>query len=144
MTSAASASNGSAAAAASGQTPWVYVFNVGTQDVSIIDSATYKVLSTRPLGAAVRWLSNEQRYWDGQHIWTYDFPGNKLQAIAIDPKAVKVVQTVDTGTTGPGHSLMLTPDKKTALVNAAGSNVINVIDVAKGQVTDKIDTGKFP
>jgi hypothetical protein len=39
---------------------------------------------------------------------------------------------------------MLTPDRSTALLNAAGSNVINVIDVKAGQVTDKIDTGKFP
>jgi len=139
-----SATSSASAAAASGATPWVYVFNTGSKDVSIIDSATHKVLSTRPLGAAVRWLSNEQSYWDGQHIWSYDFPGNKLVAIAIDPKAMKVVTTVDTGTTGPGHSLMLTPDKQTALLNAAGSNVINVIDVAKGTVTDKIDTGKFP
>lgn len=127
-----------------GKSPWVYVFNVGSKDVSIIDSATNKVVATRPLGAAVRWLSNEQTYWDGTNVWTYDFPGNKLQAIAIDPKAVKVVKTIDTGTTGPGHSLMLTPDKKTAFLNAAGSDVINVIDVAAGEVTDKIATGKFP
>ena len=137
------AASGSGATAA-GAAPWVYVFNTGSQDVSIIDSATHKVLATRPLGAAVRWLCNEQRYWDGQHIWTYDFPNNKLVAIAIDPKAMQVVTTVDTGTTGPGHSLMLTTDKQTAFLNAAGSNVINVIDVAKGAVTDKIDTGKFP
>jgi YVTN family beta-propeller protein len=102
------------------------------------------VLATKPLGAAVRWLSNEQRYWDGQHIWTYDFPNNKLQALAIDPKTVQVARRVDTGTTGPGHSLMLTPDNKTALLNAGGSDVVNVIDVAGGQVTDQISTGKFP
>lgn len=131
-------------ASAEGKASTVYVFNVGSQDVSIIDTATNKVTATRPLGAAVRWLSNEQRYWDGTNIWTYDFPGNKVQAIAIDPKSVKVVKTIDTGTKGPGHSLMLTPDKKTALVNAAGSDVINVIDVSAGKVTDKIETGKFP
>jgi YVTN family beta-propeller protein len=130
--------------AAAGQAPWVYVFNVGSQDVTIIDTATNNVVATRPLGAAVRWLSNQQRYWDGQHIWTYDFPDNKLVALAIDPKQVQVVKKVDTGTTGPGHSVMLTPDRSTALLNAAGSNVINVIDVKAGQVTDKIDTGKFP
>jgi len=127
-----------------GKAPWVYVFNVGTKDVSVIDSATNKVMATRPLGAAVRWLSNEQSYWDGANVWTYDFPNNQLQALAIDPKEMKVVKTIDTGTIGPGHSLMLTPDKKTALLNAAGSNVINVIDVTAGTVTDKIDTGKFP
>jgi YVTN family beta-propeller protein len=132
------------AVAGEGKAPWVYVFNVGSKDVSIIDSATNKVVATRPLGAAVRWLSNEQRYWDGTNIWTYDFPNNNLQTIAIDPKEVKVVRTIDTGTKGPGHSLMLTPDKKTALLNSAGSDVINVIDVAAGEVVDKIETGKFP
>ena len=47
----------------------VYVFNVGSRDVALIDAATQQVRETRPLGAAVRWLSNEQRYWDGQN-WT--------------------------------------------------------------------------
>ena len=132
------------AAGASGKAPWVYVFNTGSHDVTVIDSATNAVLATRPLSATIRWLSNEQNYWDGENIWSYDFPNNKLQAVVIDPKAMKVVKTIDTGTLGPGHSLMLTPDKKRAVVNAAGSNVINVIDTAAGQVTDKIDTGKFP
>ncbi|HUX85465.1 MAG TPA: hypothetical protein VMW65_00555 [Chloroflexota bacterium] len=132
------------ASGAGGKAPWVYVFNTGSHDVTVIDSATNGVLATRPLSATIRWLSNEQNYWDGENIWSYDFPNNKLQAVVIDPKAMKVVKTIDTGTLGPGHSLMLTPDKKRAVVNAAGSNVINVIDTAAGQVTDKIDTGKFP
>ncbi len=130
--------------AASGKAPWVYVFNTGSQDVTIIDTTNNNVVATRPLGATIRWLSNEQSYWDGEHIWSYDFPNNRLQAVVIDPKVVQVVKTIDTGSTGPGHSLMLTPDKKRALVNAAGSNVIDVIDTASGQVVDKIDTGKFP
>lgn len=138
------AASPSAASSTEGKAPWVYVFNVGSKDVSIIDTATNKVTATRPLGAAVRWLSNEQRYWDGTNVWTYDFPNNKLQAIAIDPNELKVTKTIDTGTTGPGHSLMLTPDKKTALLNAAGSNLINVIDLGSGQVAAKIETGKFP
>jgi YVTN family beta-propeller protein len=134
----------SATSVAEAKAPWVYVFNVGSQDVTIVDSATNRVVATRPLGAAVRWLSNEQRYWDGANVWTYDYPENKLKALAIDPKEVKVVRTVETGTTGPGHSLMLTPDRSTAFLNAAGSDLINVIDVKSGQVTDKIQTGKFP
>ena len=112
--------------------------------MTIIDTASNNVLATRPLGASIRWLSNEQRYWDGSNIWTYDFPDNKLQALDIDPKEIKVVKTVDTQTLGPGHSLMLSPDKKTAYLNAGGSNVINVIDVASAQVTNRIDTGQFP
>jgi YVTN family beta-propeller protein len=123
---------------------WLYVFNVGSQDVSIVDTANNAVIATRPLGAAVRWLSNEQPYWDGSSVWTYDFPDNKLQALAIDPKGVTVVKRVDTGTTGPGHSLVISPDKQTGYLNAAGSNVINVIDLKAGSVKQKIDTGQFP
>lgn len=123
---------------------WLYAFNTGSMDVSIIDTAKNSVIATRPLGAAIRWLSNEQSYWDGKSIWTYDFPDNKLQALAIDPNAVAVVKRIDTGTTGPGHSLVLSPDKQTGYLNAAGSNVLNVLDLAAGSVKQQIDTGQFP
>jgi DNA-binding beta-propeller fold protein YncE len=122
----------------------VYVFNVGSKDVTIIDAASRQARETRPLGSAVRWLSNEQTYWDGQLVWTYDFPDNKLQAIGIDPRQVAVTRTIEDLGNGPGHSLMLLPDKKTAAINVAGDNVIAVIDVASGQIKTKLPTGKFP
>ncbi len=122
----------------------VYVFNVGSKDVTMIDAASRQARETRPLGAAVRWLSNEQSYWDGQLVWTYDFPDNKLQAIGIDPRNVAVTRTIPDLGNGPGHSLMLLPDKKTAAINVAGDNVIAVVDVASGQLVRKVPTGKFP
>jgi DNA-binding beta-propeller fold protein YncE len=122
----------------------VYVFNVGSKDVTLIDAAARQTRETRPLGASVRWLSNEQTYWDGQLVWTYDFPDNKLQAIGIDPRNVAVSKTIPDLGNGPGHSLMLLPDKKTAAINVAGDNVIAVIDVASGQIMRKVPTGKFP
>jgi len=122
----------------------VYVFNVGSKDVTLIDAAARQARETRPLGAAVRWLSNEQSYWDGQLVWTYDFPDNKLQAIGIDPRNVAVSRTIPDLGNGPGHSLMLLPDKKTAAINVAGDNVIAVLDVASGQIVRKVPTGKFP
>jgi DNA-binding beta-propeller fold protein YncE len=122
----------------------VYVFNVGSKDVTLIDAAARQTRETKPLGSAVRWLSNEQTYFDGQLIWTYDFPDNKLQAIGIDPKSVAVAKTIPDLGTGPGHSLMLMPDKKTAAINVAGDNVIAVVDVPSGQVMRKVPTGKFP
>ncbi|HEV7666759.1 MAG TPA: cytochrome D1 domain-containing protein [Chloroflexota bacterium] len=122
----------------------VYVFNVGSKDVTLIDAAARQPRETRPLGAAVRWLSNEQTYYDGQLIWTYDFPDNKLQAIGIDPRTVTVTKTIPELGTGPGHSLMLLPDKKTAAINVAGDNVIAVVDVASSQIIRKVPTGKFP
>jgi DNA-binding beta-propeller fold protein YncE len=139
---AAAAGATSAAAAAGAET--VYVFNVGSKDVTLIDAAARQTRETRPLGAAVRWLSNEQTYFDGNLIWTYDFPDNKLQAIGIDPRNVAVTKTIPDLGTGPGHSLMLMPDRKTAAINVAGDNVIAVLDVASGQITRKVPTGKFP
>lgn len=121
-----------------------YVFNAKSRDVTLFDPFTREVLETRPLGAVVRWLSNEQRFWDGQHIWTYDFPDNAVQALAIDPREVAVARTLPTGGEGPAHSLMLAPDFKTAWVNVAGGDYLAVLDTGSGEVIDEITTGKFP
>src|SRR5687768_14726424 len=121
-----------------------YAFNARTLDVTLFDPTTRTVLATRPLGAVVRWLSNEQRFWDGQSIWTYDFPDDRVRAIAIDPREVAVSRALPTGGAGPAHSLMLTSDLKTAWVNVAGDDYLAVIDLASGEVTHEIATGAFP
>jgi len=121
-----------------------YAFNAKTQDVTLFDPATQMELATRPLGAVVRWLSNEQRFWDGQHFWTYDFPDDTVQAITIDPKEVSVAGRLPTGGAGPAHSLMLTMDRETAWVNLAGEDALAVIDLTSGELIDEVTTGKFP
>jgi hypothetical protein len=121
-----------------------YVFNVGSKDVTLIDVAGRQVRETRPLGASVRWLSDEQTYWDGARIWTYDFPNNQVQAIAIDPRQVAVTKTIAGLGTGPGHSLVVLPDKKKAAVNVAGDNLIAFLDLEGGQVEATLKTGAFP
>jgi hypothetical protein len=125
-------------------TETVFVFNVGSRDVTLIDAAARRVRETKPLGAQVRWLSNEQTYWDGNRVWTYDFPNNRLQAIAIDPQAVAVSSTIDDIGTGPGHSLVVLPGGRRAAVNVAGDNSIALLDLASGQVDSTIKTGAFP
>ncbi len=122
----------------------VYVFNVGSKDVTLIDAASRQVRETRPLGASVRWLSNEQTYWDGGRIWTYDFPNNQVQAIAIDPKQVAVTRTIAGLGKGPGHSLVVLPDKKKAAINVAGDNLIVFLDLEAGRVDSTLKTGAFP
>jgi len=122
----------------------VYVFNVGSKDVTLIDAADRVVRETRPLGASVRWLSNEQTYWDGARIWTYDFPNDQVQAIAIDPKQVAITRTIAGLGKGPGHSLVVLPDKKKAAVNVAGDNLIAFLDLAHGTVDATLQTGAFP
>ena len=122
----------------------VYVFNVGSKDVTLIDAANRVVRETRPLGASVRWLSNEQTYWDGARIWTYDFPNDQVQAIAIDPRQVAVTRTIAGLGKGPGHSLVVLPDKKKAAVNVAGDNLIAFLDLEHGAVDSTLQTGAFP
>ncbi len=121
-----------------------YIFNTKAQDVTIFDPTTREVLATKPLGAVVRWLSNEQRFWDGRHIWTYDFPEDQVRALAVDPHSVTVARTLATGGAGPAHSLMLTPDRKTAWVNVAGGNYLAVLDLDTGEVQEEVATGSFP
>ena len=122
----------------------VYVFNVGSKDVTLIDATDRVVRETRPLGASVRWLSNEQTYWDGARIWTYDFPNDQVQAIAIDPRQVAITKTIAGLGKGPGHSLVVLPDKKKAAVNVAGDNLIAFLDLEHGTVDSTLQTGAFP
>jgi hypothetical protein len=122
----------------------VYVFNVGSRDVTLIDVGNRQVRETRPLGASVRWLSNEQTYWDGARIWTYDFPNDQVQAIAIEPRQVAITKTIGGLGKGPGHSLVVLPDKKKAAVNVAGDNLIAFLDLEHGSVDSTLQTGAFP
>ena len=116
---------------------------MGSQNVTLVDTATHEVIATKPLGAGVRWLSNEQDFFDGRHIWTYDLVGDTVEVIVIDPIEVEVVKRIPIGK-GPAHSVMLTPDRKYALANAAGDDLLAVIDTATYQIAHKIPTGKFP
>ena len=120
------------------------VFNTVSQDVTLFDPASNKVTGSRPTNAVVRWLSNEQHYWDGQRIWTYDFPKNEVRAIAIDPESFEITHKVPVGGGGPGHSFVLTPDSKRGFVNAAGSDFLAVVDPKAGEVVGRIETGAYP
>ena len=121
-----------------------YAFNASGQDVTIFDPATRQPIETRLLGATVRWLSNEQRYWDGSAIWTYDFPDDQVRALAIDPRGVTIARMIGALGKGPAHSLMLTPDRKTAWLNVAGENYLAALDLASGQVIAQVKTGAYP
>lgn len=120
------------------------VFNTGSRDVTLFDPASNEVTGSRPTNAVVRWLSNEQRYFDGESIWTYDYPEEEVQAIAINPETFEVVARVPTGGAGPGHSFVLTPDGRRGFVNVAGDDFLAVVDPRAGEVVGQIETGAYP
>ena len=134
----------SGGALGAGRTSLLYAFNVGTKDVSIIDVETNTKVGTKKLGAAVRWLSNEQDFFDGRLVWTYeDRDDGKVDALALDLTAMKVVKRIRLGT-GPGFSVVLTPDRSFALADVAGDNKIAVIDTKTFKVARYIPSGLFP
>src|SRR5262245_55445837 len=59
-----------------------YAFGTARKEVTVFDAVSFAPLVTQHLGVTVRWLSNEQRYYDGSAIWTYDFSDNEVRAIA--------------------------------------------------------------
>ena len=120
------------------------VFNTASKDVTLFDPATNRVTGNRPTSAVVRWLSNEQHYFDGERIWTYDYPEGEVQAIAIDPETFKVTKQVPVGGVGPGHSFVLTPDNKRGFVNSAGSDFLAVIDPVASEVIGRVEMGAYP
>jgi hypothetical protein len=121
-----------------------YAFGTRFRDVTIFDPGSLQALETRPLGATIRWLSNEQTFWDGRYIWSYDFPNNRVEAVAIDPIRLSIAARIPAIGAGPAHSLMLTPDLHSAWINIAGGNELAVLDLAAREVVDRIPTGKFP
>ena len=120
------------------------VFNTTSKDVTLFDPATNRVTGSRPTSAVVRWLSNEQHYFDGERIWTYDYPEGEVEAIAIDPDTFEVTKRVPTGGTGPGHSFVLAPDNTRGFVNAAESDFVAVVDPVAGKVIERVETGAYP
>ncbi len=121
----------------------VYVFNRGSKDVSVIDPEAQRVVRTYPLGVSIRWLSNEQNYWDGRRIWTYTVEKGVSYAVVIDPNGFRVVNKIRLGK-GPSHGTVLVRGNRYALVNVAGENHIAVIDTEKMSVVRRIPTGAFP
>jgi hypothetical protein len=119
------------------------VFNSASRDVTLFDPTSNRVTGSRPTNAVVRWLSNEQHYWDGESVWTYDYPNNDLQAIAVNPRTFEVGKRVLVGE-GPGHSFVLSPDNKRGYVNSAGSDVVAVVDPIAGEVVERVQTGAYP
>jgi YVTN family beta-propeller protein len=142
---------GSGASLAAAGGPTLFVFNMGSDDVTLIDPTRNTVLGTRPVGFKVKWLADAMRSFDGTLLWTYGLRTERVgrqevvnvDVIAFDPAALRVVRRQPLGR-GPAHSVGLTPDGKHVLVNVAGDDVIAYVDTASAQVTHRVPVGRFP
>jgi YVTN family beta-propeller protein len=131
--------------------PTLFVFNMGSEDVTLIDPATNRVLGTRPVGFKVQWLADHMKSFDGTLLWTYGLRTEKagkdeilkVDIVAFDPAALKVIRRHEVGK-GPAHSVVLTPNRRSVMINVAGDDLIVYVDPATGQVTHRLSVGKFP
>src|SRR4030095_11215975 len=131
--------------------PYLFVFNMDSDDVTIIDPTTHQVLGTRPVGFKVKWLADHMQSFDGTLLWTYGLRTEhvggtdvtKVDVIAFDPVALRVVKRQEVGR-GPAHSVVLTPDRKQVLMNVAGDDLSVYIDPATPTVAQAVPVGKCP
>ncbi len=120
---------------------YAYVFNVGSGDVSIIDTEAHEVVDTVDVGLRVLWFSS--RFFDGIRVWTVDADMNKAEVVIFDPWTLKTLKRIPIGK-GPSFSVELTPDHRFAVAAAAGSNEVVVIDARTYEIVRRIPVGEFP
>ncbi len=120
---------------------YAYVFNIGSGDVSIIDTETQEVVETIDAGLRIRWFAS--RFYDGRRAWATDADMKKAEVVVFDPRTLKTLKRIPIGK-GPSFSVELTPDHRFAIAHAAGSNEVVVIDAESYEIVRRIPVGQFP
>jgi len=120
---------------------YVYVFNEGSGDISIIDTKAQEVIATVNAGLRIRWFSS--RFFDGRRVWTVDADPENAQVIVFDPWTLQTVKRIPFGK-GPSMSVELSPDLKFAVTISPGTDEVVVIDTATYEIVRRIPVGKFP
>jgi YVTN family beta-propeller protein len=100
--------------------PRIYVPNNDTNNVTVIDPATFKVIDEYPTG---RLPQHVVPSWDMQTLWVNNNSGNTLTA--IDPRTGKPTRTIPVE---DPYNLYFTPDGKYAMVMEERNNTITFRD----------------
>jgi YVTN family beta-propeller protein len=112
-----------------------YVTNEGSNNVSVIDTATNTVeAATIPVGTFPQGVAITP---DGEHAYVANFRSNNLSVIATASNTV--VATIPVGTFPRG--VAVTPDGKHAYVANYGSDSVSVIDTATNTVMATVGVG---
>ena len=120
---------------------YAYVFNIGSGDVSIIDTEAQEVIVTVDVGLRIRWFAS--RFFDGKRVWATDADLKKAEVVVFDPWTLKTLKRIPLGK-GPSFGVELTPDHRFAVAAAAGSNEVVVIDARTYEIVRRIPVGEFP
>ncbi|MGH6839291.1 MAG: beta-propeller fold lactonase family protein [Methylocella sp.] len=129
-------------ATAAAAAPFAYVTNESDNTVSVIDTATNKVVATVPVAGGVGSIAVAP---DGKHAYVANFDSNTVSV--IDTASNTVVATVPIGCSPASNTSCLlngvavTPDGKYAYV--ANSTSIRLPVIPDGKHPDVMNNGKF-
>jgi YVTN family beta-propeller protein len=115
--------------------PKAYVGNFKDNTVSVIDTATAKVVVTVPVAAGPHGMTITK---DGK--WVFVSGDNSSQVSVIDTASDRVAQTIEVGK-GP-HGSALTPDGRQLLVTINGEDKVVFVDATKRTVTGSVAVAK--
>src|SRR6266850_847528 len=114
----------------------VFVTNEKSDNVTVIQAASQKLLATIPVGQRPRGVAASR---DGGKIFVANSNSNNVSV--IDPKTLKVVDTLPAGLDPEG----ITVDQRGLIyvVNENDSG-LTIIDVAKRQIAKRLEVGTEP
>ena len=116
----------------------VWAANAGDGTVSIIETATSKVIRTVDVRSK---HSNRLKFTPGGKLALISDPGSG-ELVIVDTAARTISKMLDVGK-GPG-GILIVPDGSRAYVALAGDNAVALIDLRKLEVSGKIPTGQGP
>lgn len=116
----------------------VWAANSGDGTVSIIDTATKKVVATVDVETK---HSNRVKFTpDGKLALISDIGSGEL--VVVNAGTRKVVKRLKLGSSAEG--ILIRPDGAVAYVAVSGDDKVDVVDLKNLEVTDSIQTGKDP
>ncbi|HEY6842992.1 MAG TPA: YncE family protein [Thermoanaerobaculia bacterium] len=116
----------------------VWAAHRGDGALSIIDTATDKVVQTLPIGTK---MANRVKFTrDGKRVLVSDPPSNQL--LVIDAASRQIVKKLDTEA-GP-EGILIAPDGKRAFIACSAAGKIAALDLDSLTFTGSMQTGKDP
>src|SRR5437764_10857800 len=125
------------ACAARPRGPLAYVTNERDGTITVIDTATDRVVSTFNVGGRLRGVRVGP---DGARVYVATGRGNTVDV--VDAKTFDVVAEIPTGQRPWG--LAITPDGKKVYAACGMSNEVSVIDTATNRVVASVKAGDGP
>lgn len=127
-----------ASAAGALAAPFVYVTNERSNDVTVIDAATFAVVGT--VDAKNHSTHDLALTRDGKWLFATNLASSRLSV--IDTSSLETVASVFTG--ARCHVVTLTNDNRHAWVANIGEDSISIVDVASFRILGTVPAGKGP